>query len=57
LDRLQEQVNRYRAAAEATLDTLDYCIDAFQQEHRTRGFARHLRRNQKAIRQRMAGES
>jgi hypothetical protein len=51
--QLEDEIARYRATAENALEQLDYCIEQFQADGRTRGIARQLRKNQKSIEQRM----
>jgi hypothetical protein len=46
-----EEVERYRAAAEATLEQLDWCIDYFAR-NKDRRVARALSTNRAAIRRR-----
>jgi hypothetical protein len=46
--RLQQQLDRYRAAAEAGLDSLDEAISWLDRNRRA-GLARDLRRNRKRI--------
>jgi len=55
--RLEDEIARYREATEAIIEQLDYCVDQFQRETRTRDFARQLRWNQRAIRGRITGQS
>jgi hypothetical protein len=44
LERLQGELERYQAATEAALDSLDQVIGWLERNHRT-GLARDLRRN------------
>jgi hypothetical protein len=55
LARLREELERYRAATEAGLDSLDAAIGHLERDHRTR-LARELRRNRAAILRRLRAD-
>ena len=51
----EREIARYRRAAEATLDQLDWCVGYLYQIRKPR-IARALEKNRKAIRRRMRGD-
>ena len=51
----EREIARYRRAAEATLDQLDWCVGYLYQFRKPR-IARALEKNRKAIRRRMRGD-
>jgi hypothetical protein len=54
-EQMKQEVDRYRRAAEETLDQLDWCVDYF---HRIRKpqLADALAKNRTSIRRRMRGD-